>query len=90
MQFKAINELKKQLMKKKEAANLFGNQKDDSFQGTLISITQTFDGVYLYPSIEEQASHLLYFIIKNHPFQMEIKELALLSLFGFWKKTNTY
>lgn len=64
----AIDELKKQLMEKKEATPLFGNQKDKSFEGALKSITQTFDGVYLYPTIEEQASNLLYFIIKSHPF----------------------
>lgn len=29
---------------------------------------QTFGGDYIYPSIEEQAAHLLYFVIKNHPF----------------------
>lgn len=48
----AIVELKKQLMAKKEATNLFGNEKDQSFSGILQSVVQTFDGVYLYPSIE--------------------------------------
>jgi prophage maintenance system killer protein len=85
---KAINELKKQLMKKKEAGNLFGNQKDDSFQGTLISITQTFDGVYLYPSIEEQASHLLYFIIKNHPFSDGNKRIGAFIFIWFLEKNK--
>lgn len=65
---KAIEELKKQLIKKKEASTLFGNQKDESFAGILNSIVQTLDGSYLYPSIEEQAAHLLYFVIKNHSF----------------------
>jgi hypothetical protein len=64
----AIFELKKQLIKKKEASELFGNQKDQSFAGILGNITQSFSGEYLYKTIEEQASHLLYFIIKNHPF----------------------
>jgi len=52
----------------KEATELFGNEKDNSFEGTLQSVVQTFGGQYLYSSIEEQAAHLLYFIIKNHPF----------------------
>jgi len=64
----AIHGLKQQLINKKGASSLFGNQKDESFRGILKSVTQTFDGYYLYPAIEEQASHLLYFIIKNHPF----------------------
>jgi death-on-curing family protein len=45
-----------------------GKQEDDSFRSSLQSIVQTFDGQYLYPSIEEQAAHLLYFVIKNHSF----------------------
>lgn len=65
---KAIEELKKQLIKKHEATELFGQEKDNSFAGSLQSIVQTFDGNYLYPTIEEQAAHLLYFVIKNHSF----------------------
>ena len=64
----AIEQLKKELILKKEASDLFGRQKDKSFEGTLSSVLQTFDNEYLYPSIEEQAAHLLYFVIKNHPF----------------------
>lgn len=65
---KAIDKLKQKLLSKDEATELFGNPKDDSFQGILGNIVQSFGGEYLYPSIEEQAAHLLYFIIKNHPF----------------------
>jgi len=63
-----IAELKQQLIARKEASGLFGNEKDQSFEGTLQNVVQTFGGDYVYPSIEEQAAHLLYFIIKNHPF----------------------
>ncbi|KAK3604820.1 hypothetical protein CHS0354_000482 [Potamilus streckersoni] len=83
----AIMELKRQLIAKKEATNFFGNEKDKSFEGTLQSIAQSFDGQYFYPSIEEQAAHLLYFVIKNHPFsdvimanfitESEIEQMAL-------------
>jgi prophage antirepressor-like protein len=45
---------------------LFGNEKDDSFQGSLAAIYQTFDGHDVYPSVEEKAGNLLYFVIKNH------------------------
>ena len=50
------------------AADLFGKEKDDSFKSTLGALYQTFGGKSLYPSIEEKASHLLYFAIKNHSF----------------------
>lgn len=49
----AIAELKRQLVINKDASPLFGNEKDDSFKSSLQSIVQTFDGNYLYPSIEE-------------------------------------
>jgi len=65
---KAINELKLRLIAQNEATDLFGYPKDNSFVGVLGNIIQSFGGEYLYPSIEEQAAHLLYFIIKNHPF----------------------
>lgn len=52
----AITEFKKQLLSKKEATQLFGNQKDDSFKGILGNIVQSFGCEYLYKSIEEQAA----------------------------------
>lgn len=50
----AVAVLKKQLIAKKEATNLFGNEKDDSFKSSLRSIVQTFGGKFLYPSIESK------------------------------------
>ncbi|MCS7037892.1 MAG: RhuM family protein [Saprospiraceae bacterium] len=64
----AIAELKRSLMAKKEATDLFGREKDNSFRSSLQSVVQTFGGQYLYSSVEEQAAHLLYFVIKNHSF----------------------
>ena len=64
----AIQQLKASLIAKGEASDLFGNEKDDSFQGILGSISQTVFGELAYPTIEEQAVHLLYSIIKGHPF----------------------
>jgi len=64
----AIEELKKKLIEKQEASDLFGKQRDDGFKSLLKSVVQTFGGEYLYPTIGEQAAHLLYFVIKNHPF----------------------
>jgi prophage maintenance system killer protein len=55
---------------------LFGNEKDDSFKSSLNTIYQTFDGKELYPSIEEKAANLLYFIVKNHSFTDGNKRIA--------------
>jgi death-on-curing family protein len=84
----AIKELKKQLIEKKEAADLFGKQKDQSFSGILKSVTQTFGSEYLYPTIEEQASNLLYFIIKNHPFSDGNKRIGALIFIWFLEKNK--
>lgn len=85
---KAIDLLKKHLIKKKEATGLFGNQKDDSFQGILGNIVQTFGGEYLYKSIEEQAAHLLYFVIKNHPFSDGNKRIGAFLFVWFLEKNK--
>ncbi|MBQ2660331.1 virulence protein RhuM/Fic/DOC family protein, partial [Candidatus Saccharibacteria bacterium] len=60
----AINDLRKTL----KASDLFGKMRNDSFYGNLESIYQSFDGEELYKTTPEKASHLLYFIIKDHPF----------------------
>jgi death-on-curing family protein len=86
--FAAITELKKQLIAAKEATELFGNPKDDSFKGILGTILQTFGGQYLYPSIEEQAANLLYFIIKNHPFSDGNKRIGAFIFVWFLEKNK--
>lgn len=85
----AIERLKRELIKRKEASALFGNQKDQSFAGILKSITQTFDGKYLYATIEEQAANLLYFIIKSHPFSDGNKRIGAF-LFVWFLEKNTH
>jgi len=57
-------------------SDLFGNEKDDSFKSSINTIYQTFGGVDLYPSIEEKAANLLYFITKNHSFSDGNKRIA--------------
>jgi death-on-curing family protein len=85
---KAIVELKKQLMKKKEASGLFGNERDHGFESTLNSVVQTFGGQYLYKSIEEQAAHLLYFVIKNHSFTDGNKRIGAFLFVWFLEKNK--
>lgn len=65
----SLSELKKNLLNKKEATELFAQERqDNTLQGIFWNIYQTFDGNELYPSIESKAAHLLYFIVKDHPF----------------------
>jgi prophage maintenance system killer protein len=64
----AIAELKRHILHKKEAGSLFGLEREHGLERVLGAISQTFAGVVLYPSLEERAAHLLYFIIKDHPF----------------------
>lgn len=84
----AIAELKKQLIAKKEATDLFGREKDNGFKSSLQSIVQTFGGQYLYPSIEEQAAHLLYFVIKNHSFNDGNKRIGAFLFIWFLEKNR--
>lgn len=84
----AIDALKNQLITKKEATAIFGNEKDKGFRSSLQSVVQTFDGQYLYPSIEEQAAHLLYFIIKNHSFSDGNKRIAAFLFMWFLEKNK--
>lgn len=70
-----------------KAGNLFGNEKDKSFKSSLETIYQTFDGVDLYPSFEEKAANLLYFVVKNHSFSDGNKRIAA-GLFVYFLDMN--
>lgn len=65
----ALADLKMDLIKKGEATDIFGTERSkDSIKGIIGNVMQSFGEDDLYPSIEEKAAHLLYFIVKNHPF----------------------
>lgn len=85
----AIEQLKNKLIAAKETTDLFGRQREEAFSGILNSVVQTFGGEYLYPSIEEQAAHLLYFVIKNHPFADGNKRIGAF-LFVWFLHLNKY
>jgi prophage maintenance system killer protein len=68
-------------------STLFGREKDDSFKSSLGAIYQTFDGKEVYPSIEEKAAHLFYFVVKNHSFVDGNKRIAA-SLFLWFLDAN--
>lgn len=64
----AVDELKRELINKGEASNIFGVQKADEFEGIIKNIYQTFGGRDLLVSTQEKAANLIYYIIKDHPF----------------------
>ena len=64
----ALAGLKADLMAKDEATELFAKERGDGLSAILGNLEQTVFGEPAYPSIEEKAAHLLYFVIKNHPF----------------------
>ena len=75
---RAITEFKRQLVAKGEASALFGRASDDRLAGILGNIEQTMFGEPLYRSREEKAAHLLYFVVKDHPFSDGNKRIAAL------------
>ena len=69
-------------------SDLFGNEKDDSFKGSIGAIYQSFDGKDLYPSLEEKAANLLYFVTKNHSFSDGNKRIAATMFLYFLDKNR--
>lgn len=66
---KALKELKKNLIQKNEATDIFGVERTkEAINGIVGNVMQSFEMKDLYPSVEEKAAHLFYFIVKNHPF----------------------
>lgn len=74
-----IDELRKSV----DGGELFGKKRNDSFDGALASIYQSFNGKELYPSVAEKAANLLYFVIKDHPFYDGNKRIGSLLFIVF-------
>jgi prophage maintenance system killer protein len=64
----ALGSLKSELIAKGEATDLFARERGDGFDALLGNLDQTIFGEPAYPSVEAKAAHLLYFVVKNHPF----------------------
>jgi death-on-curing family protein len=65
----ALTQLKSDLIKKQEASELFGQERNkDAIAGIVGTVFQSVFGRDAYETLEEKAAHLLYFIVKNHPF----------------------
>ena len=69
-------------------SDLFGLEKDDSFKGSIGNIYQSFAGQEIYPSLEEKAANLLYFVTKNHSFADGNKRIAATMFLYFLDKNG--
>jgi death-on-curing family protein len=84
----AIAELKRNLVKKKQATEIFGQERGHGLEAIIGNLNQSFGGKKLYPTLEEKAAHLLYFVIKDHPFVDGNKRSASLLFIQFLAKNN--
>ncbi len=85
----AIQELKQALLIKGEATDLFANERQaNSIEGIVGNVFQSFGGKNVYENIEEKAAHLLYFIVKNHPFSDGNKRSGAFAFVWFLKKAK--
>lgn len=69
-------------------SDLFGREKNDSFRGSIGNIYQSYAGQELYPTLEEKAAHLLYFVTKNHIFLDGNKRIAATMFLYFLDKNG--
>lgn len=84
-----LSELKQILTAKKEATELFGIERQkESVAGIVGNVFQSFGDKDLYPSVEEKAAHLLYFMVKNHPFVDGNKRSGAFAFVWFLKKAH--
>ena len=79
----AIKKLKMELISRSEATELFGQERGQGLAGLLGNLNQTVFGEPAYPTIESKAAHLLYFVIKNHPFSDGNKRIGAFLLVDF-------
>jgi prophage maintenance system killer protein len=85
----AIGELKRELMKKGEATDLFASERrEGNVEGIVGNVIQSFGGKSVYPTVEEKAAHLLYFMVKNHPFSDGNKRSGAFAFVWFLRKVG--
>lgn len=78
-----IATLKADLMAKGQASMLFGNEREDGLAALLGNLDQSVFGEPAYPTLESRAAHLLYFVVKNHPFSDGNKRIGAFLFAGF-------
>lgn len=85
--FNGIVSLKTTLVKKGEASDLFAIERSrGSIEGIIGNVLQSFGGADVYPSLEEKSAHLLYFIVKNHPFTDGNKRCGAFAFIWFLRR----
>lgn len=85
----ALGEFRRVLQKDEQAGGLFGSERQSgSVSGIVGNVFQSFGGKDLYPTLEEKAAHLLYFVIKNHPYSDGNKRHGAFSFIWFLKKSG--
>lgn len=77
-----------ELREKFGGCSLFGNEKDQSFKGSIGAVYQTFGGEDLYPSVEEKGAMLLYLVTKNHSFSDGNKRIAAFLFLWFMEQNG--
>lgn len=85
----ATSQLKRELMTKGEATELFGQLRGNGLASAIATIEQSFGGELLYPNIASRAANLLYFVIKNHPLADGNKRTASF-LFLWYLRINQH
>jgi hypothetical protein len=85
---RALAELKAGLITKGEATNLFANEHDNGLSAIWGNLEQSVFGEDAYPSIESKAAHLMYFVVKNHPFTDGNKRSAAFLFVNFLNRNN--
>jgi prophage maintenance system killer protein len=72
-----------------KTSDLFGRERSEGlFKGAIASVYQTFGGQDVYPTLEEKAAHLLYFLVKDHGFLDGNKRIAATLFVYFLAKNN--
>lgn len=85
-----IDELKSALRGKREASELFASEREHgAVAGIVGNVMQSFGGKELYPGVEDKAAHLLYFMVKNHPFADGNKRSGAFAFVWFLRKAGT-
>lgn len=85
----AIGNLRVELMRKGEATELFADERiAGSIEGIVGNVMQSFGGKAVYPTAEEKAAHLLYFMVKNHPFTDGNKRSGAFAFVWFLRKVR--
>ena len=83
-----LNNLKSQLIARGEATELFAKPRGDGLDSVLGNLQQTVFGEPAYPTIESKAAHLLYFMVKNHPFTDGNKRSGAFLFVDFLHRNN--